>query len=219
VVLAFLVCALLAAIWWLLAFLGMPDKLSSQALADWADQGGTLGPLLMLLLMVLAVVVGPLPTLPVSAAAGLVFGLWAGTVIAVLGASIGAGLAFGISRLLGRDLARRKLPDNLLFAPQAPQAVLFWGILVTRLVPVFSFALVSYAAGLTAVSFGRFLLASILGMLPMTLVFVGIGRSFQVHPLASVAAAAVLLIIMTAVPYYARGPLERYLKEKRKKGW
>ena len=217
IVLVLLVCSLLAAVWWLLAYLGMPEKLSPQALADWVDQGGALGPLLMVLLMVLAVVVGPLPTLPVSAASGLVFGLWAGTAIAVLGATIGAGVAFGISRLLGRDLTRQKLPDNMLFAPEAPQAVLFWGILVTRLVPVFSFALVSYAAGLTAVTLGRFLLASIIGMLPMTLVFVGLGQGFQIHPIASLVAGALLLTVMMVVPYYARGPLGRYLKNENKK--
>lgn len=193
----------------------MPEKLSPQALADWADRGGALGPLLMVLLMVLAVVVGPLPTLPVSAASGLVFGLWAGAAIAVLGASLGAALAFGISRLLGRDLTRQKLPDNMLFAPEAPQAVLFWGILVTRLVPVFSFALVSYAAGLTAVTLGRFLLATIIGMLPMTLVFVGLGQGFQIHPLASLTAAALLLTAMTLAPYYLRHPLKRYLASKK----
>ena len=94
-------------------------------------------------------------------------------------------------------------------------AVLFWGILVTRLVPVFSFALVSYTAGLTAVTLGRFLLASIIGMLPMTLVFVGLGQGFQIHPLASVTAAALLLTAMTLAPYYLRNPLKRYLASRK----
>ncbi|MBC7182298.1 MAG: TVP38/TMEM64 family protein, partial [Marinobacter sp.] len=69
------VIAALAGAWWLLQILGMPPNLSPDALATWLQSQGAVGPLLLMLLMLIAVVVGPIPTLPVSATAGLAFGV------------------------------------------------------------------------------------------------------------------------------------------------
>nr|WP_252737767.1 hypothetical protein [Marinobacter salexigens] len=43
-------------------------SLAPVALSEWLNDQGTFGPLLLMLLMILAVVVGPIPTLPISAA-------------------------------------------------------------------------------------------------------------------------------------------------------
>lgn len=191
---------LMAGIWFVLQALGAPASLSPSGLSSWLQGEGHWGPLLLVLLMVLAVVVGPIPTLPVSAASGLAFGMLQGTLIAVTGASLGAMVAFWSSRILARDYFRRKLSNHPVFASDAPQRSLFWGILFTRLVPLFSFALISYAAGLTSVTALRFLLASVIGMMPMTFVFAGLGHTLEVHPVWTVLAAGVLLLAMALTP-------------------
>lgn len=196
---------LLAGIWVVLMTLGAPASLSPSNLAAWLQQEGPWGPVLLILLMVLAVVVGPIPTLPVSAASGLAFGMVPGTLIAVSGASLGAMVAFWTSRILAREYFYQKLSGHPVFADNAPQASLFWGILLTRLVPLFSFALISYAAGLTSVTASRFLVASVIGMLPMTFVFAGLGQTLDVHPVWTVVAAALVLLVMTLVPLWWRG--------------
>nr|WP_246378653.1 VTT domain-containing protein [Halomonas fontilapidosi] len=150
----------------------------------------------------LAVVVGPIPTLPVTAAAGLAFGLVPGVLLSIIGAMTGAMIAFTLARLLGRDALRARLPSNPLFGIQGSQRLLFLTVLVTRLVPIFSFALVSYAAGVTAITAGRFALGTVVGMLPMTLVFVSLGRAFELHPLLSITAAVAILTAMTLLPWY-----------------
>lgn len=193
---------LLAGIWGVLQALGAPASLTPSDLASWLQGEGPWGPLLLLLLMVLAVVVGPIPTLPVSAASGLAFGMLQGTFIAVVGAGVGALVAFWSSRILARDYFRRKLSGHPVFAADAPQRTLFWGILLTRLVPLFSFALISYAAGLTSVTTWRFLVASVIGMLPMTFVFAGLGHTLEVHPVWSVLAGALVLLVMTLMPWW-----------------
>ncbi len=99
----------------------------------------------------IAVVVGPIPTLPVSATAGLAFGVFEGTAIAATGALIGAMAAFWIARLLGRKAIRERFTDNPVLARDGSQRFLTITILITRLVPIFSFALISYAAGVTAI--------------------------------------------------------------------
>jgi uncharacterized membrane protein YdjX (TVP38/TMEM64 family) len=194
--------AIIAGIWWLLQALGLPMSFSPSGIAEWFNSQGNLGPLLLLLLMMLAVVVGPIPTLPVTAAAGLAFGLLPGVLLSIIGAMTGAMIAFTLARLLGRDALRTRLPTNPLFGVQGSQRLLFLTVLVTRLVPIFSFALVSYAAGVTAITARRFALGTVVGMLPMTLVFASLGRAFELHPLLSITAAVFILTVMTLLPWY-----------------
>jgi len=199
-----IVALVMGAIWLILRQLGMPVSLAPAALAEWLNDQGMSGPLLLMLLMILAVVVGPIPTLPISAAAGLVYGMFTGTAIAVSGALAGSIIAFYLARILGREAVRRKLGDNPVFSATGSQRFLFIAVTLTRLIPLFSFALVSYAAGVTAISFWRYALATTLGMLPMTFLFAGLGRSFELSPMLTVVAAAVILVVMSTLPLYLR---------------
>lgn len=205
-----IVALVMGAIWLVLRHLGMPMSLAPVALSEWLNDQGMSGPLLLVLLMILAVVVGPIPTLPISAASGLVYGVFTGTAIAVTGALAGSIIAFYLARILGREAIRRKLSANPVFSVTGSQRFLFIVVTLTRLIPLFSFALVSYAAGVTAISFWRYALATTLGMLPMTFVFAGLGRSFELSPVLTVAAAAVILVVMSALPLYlSRRPHSR----------
>ncbi|WP_372925789.1 TVP38/TMEM64 family protein [Marinobacter sp.] len=196
------VAALMAVLWLVLKQMGMPASLSPDALSAWLNGQGMWGPVLLFLMMVLAVVVGPIPTLPVSAASGLAFGVLTGTLLAATGALAGAMIAFSIARILGREALKSKLSENPVFASDGSQKLLFWMVLLTRLIPLFSFALISYAAGVTAIHGWRFALASMLGMLPMTFVFAGLGNTFELNPLVTVIAALAILIVMSLLPWY-----------------
>jgi len=201
---------LMAAIWLVLRQLGMPASLAPDALSQWLSQQDGLGMVLLMLLMVLAVVIGPIPTLPISATAGLVYGVAMGTAVAVAGALAGAIIAFYLARILGRELVRRKLDQNPVFSARGSQRFLFVAVFLTRLIPLFSFALISYAAGVTAISLWRYALATTLGMLPMTFVFAGLGHTFEFNPILTVIAAAVILVIMSTLPLYlSRRPQSR----------
>ncbi len=209
----------LAALWWLLQVLGMPNSLSTQALSGWLEGQGMAGPALLMLLMIIAVVVGPIPTLPISATAGMVYGLVAGTAIAASGALVGAVIAFTLARLLGRDWVRRRFPDNPVLAQDGSQRLLTLTVFLTRLIPVFSFALISYAAGVTAIHVWRFALATLVGMLPMTVVFAGLGHNFALHPVLTVLAGLAVLAAMVSLPWYVRlhpdARLSRWLWRRR----
>ncbi|MET4026386.1 putative membrane protein YdjX (TVP38/TMEM64 family) [Marinobacter sp. MBR-99] len=198
---ALVVIGALAGAWWLLQILGMPPNLSPDALATWLQSQGAAGPVLLMLLMLIAVVVGPIPTLPVSATAGLAFGVLPGTAIAATGAVIGALVAFWIARFLGREAICRRFPDNPVLARDGSQRFLTIAILLTRLIPLFSFALISYAAGVTAIRTWRFAVATAIGMLPMTLVFAGLGNTFKLNPVLTVVAALAILAVMVWLPW------------------
>lgn len=194
----------------------MPVSLSPDALSTWLNGQGVWGPVFLFLMMVLAVVVGPIPTLPVSAASGLAFGVLWGTLLAAAGALVGAMIAFSVARILGREALKKTLSANPVFASDGSQRLLFWMVFLTRLIPLFSFALISYAAGVTAIHGWRFAVASLLGMLPMTFVFAGLGNTFELNPFMTVAAAVAILVMMTLLPWYlSRRPgstLARWLK-------
>ncbi len=195
------VAAALAAAWWLLQILGMPSELSPDVLAQWLQSQGAVGPLLLMLLMIIAVVVGPIPTLPVSATAGMAFGVLVGTAIAATGALIGAMAAFWIARFLGREAICKRFPDNPVLAREGSQRFLTLAIFLTRLIPVFSFALISYGAGVTAIHAWRFAIATLVGMLPMTLVFAGLGNTFSLNPALTVTAGLAILAVMIWLPW------------------
>jgi len=207
------VMAALAGAWWLLQILGIPADLSPDALAQWLKSQGAAGPLL---LMTMAVVIGPIPTLPVSATAGLAFGVLEGTAIAATGALLGAMAAFWVARCLGREVICKRFPDNPVLARDGSQRFLTIAILLTRLIPVFSFALISYAAGVTAIRAWRFAIATFVGMLPMTVVFAGLGNTFTLNPVLTVAAGAIILAVMVWLPWsISRNPgsqLARWLQ-------
>lgn len=204
------VVAALAGAWWLLQTLGMPGSLSPQALSAWLSSQGTAGPLLLMLLMVIAVVVGPIPTLPISATAGLAFGVAEGTAVAATGALVGAMAAFWIARCLGREVVCQRFPDNPVLARDGSQRFLTLAILLTRLIPVFSFALISYGAGITAIKAWRFAIATLAGMLPMTLVFAGLGNTFELNPALTVGAGLAILAVMVWLPWsVSRHPQSR----------
>lgn len=211
-----LVAVAIAAAWWLLQILGMPSELSPDVLAQWLQSQGAVGPLLLMLLMIIAVVVGPIPTLPISATAGLAFGVMAGTAIAAIGALIGAMAAFWIARSLGREAVCRRFSDNPVLARDGSQRFLTLAIFLTRLIPVFSFALISYGAGVTAIHAWRFAIATLAGMLPMTVVFAGLGNTFSLNPVLTVTAGLAILAVMTWLPWaLSRHPdssLARWLK-------
>ncbi|MBU2952804.1 TVP38/TMEM64 family protein [Marinobacter sp. F3R08] len=198
------VALLMVSIWLLLRQLGLPASFAPSVLSAWFADQGSIGPVFLMLLMILAVVVGPIPTLPISATSGLVYGMFGGTAIAVIGALAGSLIAFYLARLLGREAVQKKLADNPVFSAHGSQRFLFIAVFLTRLIPLFSFALISYAAGVTAIHVWRYALATTLGMLPMTFVFAGLGHNLEFNPTLTVAAAIAVLLMMSTLPLYLR---------------
>ncbi len=110
-------------------------------------------------------------------AAGLLFGVRQGTLLVSVSSISGATLAFLIGRYLARDWVAAKIQGNSKFeAIDGAVAQEGWKIVgLTRLSPVFPFNLLNYAFGLTQVSLKDYFLASWIGMLPGTVMYVYIG--------------------------------------------
>ena len=161
---------------------------------------GMLGPALIIGLMVLAIVFNPLPSAPIAIAAGAVYGHTLGTVYIVVGAEIGAIVAFFIARTIGYDIARKYFDKFELLGRFGSQSGLTLIVFTARLLPFMSFDLVSYAAGVTPLKAWRFALATLLGLVPMSFLLAHLGSEFVAGEADSFAAAILLLGLAVALP-------------------
>ena len=120
----------------------------------------------------------PFPAEIIALANGMVYGpLW-GAVITWTGAMLGASVAFGLGRALGRPFVMRVLSER------HQSALANWSreqgglaLLASRLVPVIAFNLINYAAALTHISWWTFLWATGLGILPLTILLSVLGEN------------------------------------------
>jgi len=114
--------------------------------------------------------------------AGALFGVLWGTVYVSVASTLGASGAFLIGRYLARHAIARKIEGNPRFAA-IDHAVGSEGwkiVLLTRLSPIFPFTLLNYAFGLTSVKFSHYVLASWIGMMPGTVMYVYLGSLAKV---------------------------------------
>src|SRR5215469_16773162 len=132
-----------------------------------------------------------LPGSLITLAAGSLFGVVVGTAVVSAASVTGASLAFWLGRTLARGLIERRLADNPRFRAldQAVAAGGFKIVLLTRLSPLFPFTLLNYAFGLTKVRFRDYVLASWVGIVPGTVMYVYLGST--VSALADIAAGNV----------------------------
>ncbi|MHB1250234.1 MAG: TVP38/TMEM64 family protein [Polaromonas sp.] len=192
---------LLAATYWLLQETGtLAMILDGAALRERITQWGAWGPLLVIGLMVLAILVSPIPSAPIAIAAGAAYGHVWGTVYILLGAEIGALAAFGLARWLGGETMRRWFGDRLSVGLLGSQNTLMGIVLVSRLLPFISFDIVSYAAGLTVLSFWRFALATLAGIVPASFLLAHFGSEMITGESGRIMGSALALGGITLIP-------------------
>lgn len=143
---------------------------------EYIQSFGNLGMLLFVVLYVLATIAF-IPGSLLTLGAGAVYGLGLGTLLVSVSSVLGASAAFLLARFLLRNWVSRKISEQDKFRA-IDQAVAEEGwriVLLTRLSPAFPFVFLNYAFGLTKVSFRQYALASWIGMLPGTLLYVYLG--------------------------------------------
>ena len=153
------------------AKMGAGEKLV--ALQDWIGSLGVLGPIVFIFIYAVATVAA-LPGSALSIVAGAVFGPLLGVITVIFAATIGASLAFLVSRYFARTSIERWLEGNEKFRKLDELTDRHGDIIVaiTRLLPIFPFNLLNYGFGLTKVSFRTYVQWSFVCMLPGTILYV-----------------------------------------------
>ena len=143
---------------------------------EWIAAYGGWAAFISFFLMVFQSIAAPLPAFMITFANANLFGWWQGAILSWSSAMAGAAVCFWIARILGRDAVVKLTSHKALrsvdefFAKHGRNA-----ILIARLLPFMSFDIVSYAAGLTSMSFGSFFIATGIGQLPATIVYSYVG--------------------------------------------
>jgi len=188
-------------VFWQIIELGWLDMLKNQEkMAILIKNLGILGPVAIVFLIATAIIISPLPSAPVALVSGALYGHTFGTIYVVLGALSGALLAFMISRKLGYDYVNRKLHHRLPVNIVGSQNTLMLIVFFTRLAPFISFDVISYAAGLTKLTFGRFILATLMGIIPISFILAHLGSEVENGEMKSIAIALLLLGFFTLIP-------------------
>lgn len=174
--------------------------MDGERLAVLVARAGIWGPIVIVTLMAVAVVASPIPSAPIALAAGAAYGhLW-GTVQVVIGAELGALIAFSLARILGHDALRRVFGDRVDAGLLGSQTALTATVFASRLMPFVSFDMISYAAGLSQLHAWRFALATLAGIVPASFLLAHLGGEAASGDLGRATWAVLGLGLVTGLP-------------------
>ncbi len=201
-----------------------PKALLCDNALPWIDNLGVAAPIAFMLIYIIATVAF-LPGSVLTLSGGAIFGLLWGAIYVVLGATIGATVAFLVGRYLARDWISKKIAGNEKFSAvdKAVGKEGFKIVLLTRLSPIFPFNLLNYGMGVTGVSLKDYVLASV-GMIPGTVMYVYFGSLGNINticngggadanPVAQWAIRIIGLIATVAVTLYVTKIARKALDE------
>ncbi len=144
-----------------------------QNLRHWIEAKGYMG-IVVFLLIYAAGAVAMFPGTALAIAGGAIFGSIKGIVVVSTGSTLGAALAFLVSRYFARESMERWLSDNDTFRHLDALLKKHGAIVVafSRLIPLLPYNLINYGFGLTRVPFGTYIFWTWLCMLPETILLV-----------------------------------------------
>lgn len=151
--------------------------LSTERLTTYIEAQGMLAPIVFILIFTVTPTL-LLPALPLTIAAGILFGpLW-GVVYVAIGSTSGATLAFLVARFIGRKWAKKILKKGGLGSLDKRVKENGWKIVaITRLIPLFPYNLLNYAFGLSGIGFKAYIIPTFIFMLPATIAYVTFSSS------------------------------------------
>lgn len=180
----------------------------------WVDSYGIWGRVLFVGMVVLQVVVAFIPGEPIELAAGYAFGFWEGTLLTLLGFLIGGWLIFLLVRRFGVKLVEAFFPRekiehfSFLKDPKKSETLAF----ILMLLPGTPKDFLSYFAGLTPLSMGRWLMIVAIGRIPSLITSTATGAAVgkQNYVLTVVMVGIMVILTAAGLIYY------RYICKKEK---
>lgn len=182
-----------------------------------------IAPFIFIVLHALFIVSIFIPTLPMTLAAGFIWGGFWGGIISIAGGSLGASAAFFISRYLAYEYFSNKLRNGEWSRLYEMINNNDWKIIVFARVNIaFPFGIGSYLFGLTEISFMKHLITTALAVAPLTFVFTSIASSIggfilnqELRGLLNDLVVISFGVIITAAAYLIFG---KYFSRKRQFG-
>lgn len=182
------------------------SMLNLESLKQYILSFGIWAPIISFTLMILQSVAAPLPAFLITFANAALFGWVKGAILSWISAMAGAALCFYIARFLGRDTVEKFTSKFAI--DSVDEFFNKYGkhtILIARLLPFMSFDLVSYAAGLTSMSFVSFFIATGIGQLPATIIYSYVGdmltggAKLMIMGILTLSAISVLIYVLKKI--------------------
>ncbi len=180
------------------------DNFTPDRIESFLSRFGSFAPLAYIVLLAVAIVISQIPNVPLAIAAGMLFGTFWGGLYSIVGGMLGAVACFVIARSLGIAFLKKIFGKIPCFTDRCEEKHLALLIFLSRLVPFFSFDLVSYCAGLTNIKVRTFLIATFFGMVPMTFLFTHMGGVIMLHSHLSILLNGVILVVFLIAPWVIR---------------
>lgn len=169
----------IAAGWYLFKFSIYHDQITDHQWLQHKIRGfGVWGPAFFFILGGVATAVG-FPRLVLSALGGFLFGLFEGTIYALLGTLIGTVIGYYYARYMGKELIDRIFPERLKRFEAKLLERPFVTALLVRNLPIGNNTLTTLFGGLRGIRAVPFFMGSAVGYLPQTIIFALIGSGVQ----------------------------------------
>jgi uncharacterized membrane protein YdjX (TVP38/TMEM64 family) len=179
------------------AVVALSGSLSADGVRDRVDSLGAAGPLLFIPIsacLTVALFPGPL----LAGASGLLFGTALGTPVSIVSATLGATLAFGLSRWWAHDAVQELAGPRLSALSAWVGRRGFLSVLYARIAPGVPYSLVNYAAGLAPILLRSFVAATAIGVAPRAFAYTALGGSLGDLGSPEAIVAIVVLVVMAA---------------------
>ena len=170
--------------------------------ATLAQLGGW-APLALIIALAGVLVIPIIPASIFQVSAGLVFGPFLGLVYVTVADVLGASIGFGLARYGGKSfLARYWSSATQTKLENLTNRISWRGVILLRLLPGPTYPLVSFAAGYSSLSYARYILASLMGVLPGLALLVLAGDIAESSPIFAFALVALLVIGLVIIGHF-----------------
>ena len=160
----------------------------------------------------------PVPILAV--AGGVAFGFVEGSLLTFVGASLNCYIMFVISRRFGREWVKNYLKKKM--TPKQHDRIfnvsdekLMMSLVILRLIPLVPYNMINYGYGLTNISLSKYMIASVLGIIPGTIVFLNFGATSTNVFSKEFLIASLLVILLTVGSIYLSKLVEKREQQKK----
>lgn len=176
--------------------------------------------LIILILQILQVIICIIPGQPIQFAASYMLGVGGGLLLSLIGAAIGATIAFYLAKLLGRDMLYLLFDKNKV---QDYQRKLNSGkglliVLLIYVLPGVPKDLVAYVAGISEMKFKPFIIISTIGRCPGMIGSLLLGHFYGAGNYRAIGVVIIAAVIILIICFIKRKSLIKYLDKLEEKG-
>ncbi len=185
----------------ILAYISYQVAMDKESFKLWMDANGILGRLVFVGMVILQIMVAIVPGGPIEVAGGYAFGAVEGTILFIMGATIGSVIVFLLVRKFGRKVVELYFEEHeikkLSFLKDDKKRDVFF--LILFVIPGTPKDLLCYVAGLTKMKFGMFLVICSMGRLPAVIGSAISGSALSGEKLITAIVALAITVILSGI--------------------